>query len=235
MMSDIINSKVVRIISNIIEWIMGIFLIILVFLTLFQSISKQGDFFGYRIYIVGSDSMEPLYYTGDTLLVKEMVVGAIDEGDTITYVGNGDELEGLIITHQLKKKELDENGKYLLHVKGIANDVEDPIVYEDQVLGKVVYKFLILSLLGKIITSNFLTIMCITVPLVLLIVIEIIRLICKKDIKYEMSENKDENDDKNNNIDKEMVKSTQKKDNGIKQSKQAVKIAKIEDIIEKKE
>lgn len=192
MIRKILDSKIVRIISTVIEWVIGITLVILVCLTLFQSISKQGDFFGYRVYIVGSESMVPMYYVGDTLLVKETPIENIDIGDTVTYVGEYEGIEGLIITHQLKKKELDRNGEFLLHVKGIANDVEDPVVHESQLLGKVVYKFVILSFLGKIITNTYLTILCITVPIVLLILIEIIKLIFKKDMNVFEKTKKDD-------------------------------------------
>ncbi len=181
MIRKVLNSKIIHFVSALVEWIIGIVLVILVGLTLFQNVSKQGDFFGYRVYIVGSESMVPLYYVGDTLLVKEMPIEKIEIGDTVTYVGKQEEIEGMIITHQLKNKEMGSNGEYLLHIKGIANDVEDPIVHEDQILGKVVYKFVVLSFLGKIVTNTFLTITCITVPIVLLILIEIFKLIFKKD------------------------------------------------------
>lgn len=235
MVRKILDSKIVRIISTLIEWVIGATLVVLVCLTLFQSISKQGDFFGYRVYIVGSESMVPLYYVGDTLLVKEMPVESIDIGDTVTYVGRYEGIEDLIITHQLKRKEIDENGNYLLHIKGIANDVEDPIVYEDQLLGKVVHKFFILSLLGKIITNTYLTIICITVPIVLLIVIEIIKLLFKKDYSVFVSvpQNTEELDKKEECKDakkKKVVRETESLNNGddtIKASK--AKVIKIGD------
>ena len=189
MIRKILNSKIVRFVSSLVEWVIGVTLVFLVCLTLFQSVSKQGDFFGYRVYIVGSESMVPLYYVGDTLLVKEMPIENIEVGDTVTYIGRYEGIEDLIITHQLKRKETDSKGNYLLHIKGIANDVEDPIVYEDQILGKVVYKFFILSLLGKIITNTTLTIICITVPIVILILIEIIKLLFKKNADVYVKEN----------------------------------------------
>lgn len=242
MIRKILDSKVVRIVSTLMQWLIGIILVILVCLTLFQSISKQGDFLGYRVYIVGSESMVPLYYVGDTLLVKEMPIENIEVGDSITYMGKYESLDGLIITHQLKNKELDSNGDYVLHVKGIANDVEDPTIKENQVLGKVVYKFLLLSFLGKIITNTYLTIFCITVPIILLILIEILKVLFKSESEiFELEEGKDKKDKVNDNEnvikvgDKviELPKKMSEKKERVKK-KTAVKIKDIKDIVDEK-
>lgn len=168
-------------ISIIVEWIISLLLILLIILTAFQRFSNQGNFFGYRIYTVASGSMIPTYDIGDTLLIKDTDISDLKVGDAVTYIGEADGLDGLIITHQIQKIELGEDGKLYFHTKGIANNIEDPIVDESQVLGKVVYKFIFLSIFGKITTNMTALLLFITVPVAILIAIEIIKIVYKQD------------------------------------------------------
>lgn len=167
-------------VSAFVEWLIIILLVVLIILTGFQRFSNQHNFFGYRMYIVASGSMIPTYNIGDTLLIKEMDASLINEGDAVTYMGEDPGLDGLIITHQVQKVEIID-GKYYFHTKGVANNIEDPIVSEDQVLGKVVYRFFLLSFIGRITTSKILLFSFVTIPIALLIAIEIIKLVYKKD------------------------------------------------------
>lgn len=196
-MKKLLNNKVVNIVFSIIEWIICFILIVLIVLTGVQRFSNQGNFGGYRIYTVASGSMIPTYNIGDTLLIKEMSAKEIDIGDAVTYLGTFAGVDGMIITHQVVDKEVSEDGEILFHTKGIANNVEDPIVSEKQVLGKVVHKFFFLSILGRVTTNiNFLFIF-ITIPISILIAIEIIKIVYKKD-EDELIESSD--DDKKSDI-----------------------------------
>ncbi len=175
------NNKIINCIFATIEWIICIVLIILIILTGFQRFSNQGNFFGYRIYTVASGSMIPTYNIGDTLLIKEMDAKKIKIGDAVTYMGESSGVDGMIVTHQVIDVDKDENGKVLFHTKGIANNIEDPIVSEDQVLGKVVHRFFFLSILGRITTNMVSTLVFITIPIAILIAIELIKMFYKKE------------------------------------------------------
>lgn len=179
-----IGSKIVAFV----EWIIILLLLFLVILSGFQRFSNQHNLFGYRVYIVASGSMIPTYNIGDTLLIKEMDASNIKKGDAVTYIGDDVGIDGMIITHQVQEVEMGEDGKYYFHTKGIANNIEDPIVSEEQVLGKVVYRFFLLSFIGRITTSKLLLFCFIAIPIAILIAIEIIKLIYKKD-------DEDEDDD----------------------------------------
>lgn len=193
MLKKIFDNKVVDIVSSLIEWLICFFLIILIALTSFQRFSNQQSFFGYRIYTVASGSMIPTFDIGDTLLVKDMDASELKVGDAVTYRGEAFGVNGKIITHQIQAIEQDEEGKFLFHTKGLANNIEDPIVEEDQVLGKVVYRFVTLSFLCRI-TSNMSTLFIFTIPIAILIAIEIIKLVYKKDdtSENEVIENKED-------------------------------------------
>lgn len=222
-----IGSKIVAFV----EWIIILLLLFLVILSGFQRFSNQHNLFGYRVYIVASGSMIPTYNIGDTLLIKEMDASNIKKGDAVTYIGDDVGIDGMIITHQVQEVEMDEDGKYYFHTKGIANNIEDPIVSEEQVLGKVVYRFFLLSFIGRITTSKLLLFCFIAIPIAILIAIEIIKLIYKKDDEDEdadlkiIEENQiEENDESVKKIvrDKDKIDTDLEKDDIIKENSEDI-------------
>ena len=210
-MEKLLENKIFKICSSIIEWIVIIVLIFLIILVGVQKFSNRGNFFGYRIYTIISGSMIPTYNVGDTVLIKEMTADNIEIGDAVTYLGEGGDLNGKIITHQVVDIEFDDHGKYLFHTKGIANNIEDPIVSQDQVLGKVIHKFFFLTMLGKLTTSMPLLFIFVVIPLAIIIAIEIIKLVYKsdeeidKEVKEELEEIKEEKYEKEEKEEKEEV------------------------------
>lgn len=210
-----IFSKIVAIV----EWLIVLVLVILIVLTGFQRFSNQHNFFGYRIYTVASGSMIPTYNIGDTLLIKEMDASGIKEGDAVTYIGDGAGIDGMIITHQVQRVEIGEDGKYYFHTKGVANHIEDPIVSEDQVLGKVVHRFFFLSILGRITTSKLLLFCFITIPFAILIAIEIIKLVYQKEEDEEEETSSLEEENLENQDDK--IDTEEQKDDIIEENKEA--------------
>ena len=191
-MKKILDSRVFEIVSSIVETVIAISLIILIVLVGFQRFSNRGNLFGYRIYTIASGSMIPTYNVGDTLLIKEMTSDNIKVGDAVTYMGEAGGVDGMIITHQVQQVDIDENGKYSFHTKGIANNIEDPIVYEEQVLGKVVHKFFLLSIIGRVTTSMPLLFTFVAIPVAILIAIEIIKIVYNKDDDDDEDEDEDE-------------------------------------------
>ena len=203
MFRKIAENKLLNAIINIVEGIIIFILVVLIGLTLIQRFSNSGSFFGYRIYTVASDSMLPLYGTGDTLLVKKVDVKEIKQGDAISYLGEADINKNMIITHRVENIEATEDG-LKFHTKGIANHIEDPIVDADQILGKVIYRFKILSVFGKITTNMTTLLIFLIVPISILVAIEVIRMIAEAKKKAEAkklemlkrhSDNDDDDDD----------------------------------------
>lgn len=217
-----IGSKIVAFV----EWIIILLLLFLVILSGFQRFSNQHNLFGYRVYIVASGSMIPTYNIGDTLLIKEMDASNIKKGDAVTYIGDDVGIDGMIITHQVQEVEMGEDGEYYFHTKGIANNIEDPIVSEEQVLGKVVYRFFLLSFIGRITTSKLLLFCFIAIPIAILIAIEIIKLIYKKDDEDEDADLKiiEENDESVKKIvrDKDKIDTDLEKDDIIKENSEDI-------------
>lgn len=192
--------KTIGFIVTTIETVITIVLIALVVLLAIQRFSNSGSFFGYRIYTVASDSMIPIYTIGDTLLIKDTDPRDIEVGDALTYQGTSGSMKGKIITHQVVSIE-EIDGEYQFHTKGTANQIEDPIVYENQVFGKVIHRFGVLSILGKITTNMSTLLLFITIPIAILIAIEIIKVYKGKDDEDEDEEENDEIVESSNKLD----------------------------------
>lgn len=183
MIKNIANNRLFKSISTIVEIIITVVLIVLILLTGIQKFSNRGSFFGFRIFTVATGSMIPMYNIGDTLLIKDVPMDDIKIGDAVTYKAEVGKMGMVNITHEVIDVEIDEKGKYSYHTKGIANNVEDPIVGEDQVVGKVVYRFFLLSILGYITTSKVLLLLVITIPMAILVSIEIIKMLYDEERK----------------------------------------------------
>ncbi len=127
---------------------------------------------GIRLFNIVSESMVPKYEICDVLLAKQVDPSEIEVGDDLVYIGEEDSYAGKIITHQVISIDY-EDGEYKFHTKGIANTLEDPIVSEDQVYGKVIYKIQTLSILSKIINNIYLFYFLIFVPIVIILFVDI--------------------------------------------------------------
>ena len=93
----------------------------------------------------------------------------IEVGDDVVYKGLKGDFNGKVITHQVVSIEKDSNGKYMFHAKGLSNLVEDPVVYEDQLYGVVVYRMPILSFIYKIVGTTYGLFFFVVIPLLYII------------------------------------------------------------------
>lgn len=90
-----------------------------VFMTIFTIVSvntfdrSDRNLFGYRIYIVRSDSMSATDFdAGDLIFVKEVDPKTLKEGDIISYMSqNPDESFGETVTHKIRRLTTDATGQ----------------------------------------------------------------------------------------------------------------------------
>ena len=133
-----------------------IFLVLLAITILVPRITNnEYSFFGYRIFTVVTGSMEPEYVVGNVLIAKETDPEEIVVGTNIVYQGRVGDYKNRIITHQVVRREQDEKGNYLFYTKGIANTVEDPVVYEDQLYGKIINNNIFLAFWCRLLTNKY--------------------------------------------------------------------------------
>ena len=173
--------KIIKTILNIIIYVLCLLFLLVVCLQRFSD--NKIAFFNYRMFTVASGSMEPQYNIGDVLIAKKKKAEDIKVGDSVSYLGSSGNFENKVITHKVISIEIDENGKYLFHTKGIANLVEDPVVYYDQLYGVIIYKASILSFMYKIISTKYGLFLFIIIPLFYIIGSEILSIMLEKEEK----------------------------------------------------
>lgn len=166
--------KTLRIIKTTTVWII---VVLAVFMMIFTVISvttfnrNDRDLFGYKAYIVSSDSMALTDFdAGDLIFVKEVPPATLKEGDIITYVSQNSENFGEVITHKIRKLTTDAIGNAGFVTYGTTTGEDDlTIVTHPYVLGKYTS-----HLRGVGTFFNFLKtpqgyIICIFIPFMLLI------------------------------------------------------------------
>lgn len=106
--------------------------------------------FGYQIYNVLTQSMEPAMPVGSAIYVKRCDPQALEQGDIITF--RLSEATGLVETHRVV--ENDTQAKQLI-TKGDANALPDvnPVSYE-RVVGKVVICIPVLGIVSEMLHSG---------------------------------------------------------------------------------
>lgn len=176
MLKKITENPVLKLINNIVYVILFLIVASVLFVVILQRASNNAIALGgIRIFNIVSESMVPKYNIGDVLVVKSIEPQNIKVGDDIAYIGEESTFNQKIVTHQVIKIDY-ENGEYIFHTKGIANILEDPLVHQNQVFGKVVYKIWILSLISKILSNVYVVFFGIFVPIVILIFWTILKL-----------------------------------------------------------
>lgn len=176
MLKKITENPVLKLINNIVYVILFLIVASVLFVVILQRASNNDIALGgIRIFNIVSESMVPKYNIGDVLVVKSIEPQNIKVGDDIAYIGQESTFNQKIVTHQVIEIDY-ENGEYIFHTKGIANILEDPLVHQNQVFGKVVYKIWILSLISKILSNVYVVFFGIFVPIVILIFWTILKL-----------------------------------------------------------
>ena len=130
------NGKVLKIIGNVIFYVILIFLLsISVIMIKSYKEGRQPSIMGNKFFTVLTGSMEPTIMTGDLIISKETPPEEIREGDIITF---GSLNSNNITTHRVKEV-INIDGKIEYVTQGDANNVQDPNnVTEEVLIGKVV-------------------------------------------------------------------------------------------------
>ena len=96
------------------------------------------DLFGYKMYIVNTDSMSKTDFdAGDLILVKEVDPSTLKEGDIITSLSQDTESFGDTVTHKIRALTTDAEGRPGFITYGTTTGVDDAtIVTYPYVLGQ---------------------------------------------------------------------------------------------------
>lgn len=169
--------KALNVIKNILVWLMVILAVcMMIFTVVSVNTFDRSDrsLFGYKAFIVLSDSMSKTDFSaGDLVLIKEVEPSTLKEGDIISYTSRNTANYGETVTHKIRSLTTDANGEPGFITYGTTTDTDDEtVVTYPYILGK--YKSHIPKV-GKFFQFLKTTpgyIVCILIPFLLLILIQ---------------------------------------------------------------
>lgn len=136
--------KILKKITQILLWLLLIILVTYSGFILIQKVILKKEvpsIFGYKNFIVLTNSMVPTLNAGDIVFTKE--TDNIKENDIIAY-----QVDGVVVTHRVNHI-VEENGKNYYITKGDANSSEDiELISIQDIEGKYIFK---IPYLGKVI------------------------------------------------------------------------------------
>ena len=174
--------KVLKALRVVVTWLLviaaaGMMIFTVVSVSTFDRADR--NLFGYKAFIVLSDSMSKTDFSaGDLVLVKEVDASTLKEGDIIAYTSQNTSNYGETVTHKIRKLTTDANGEPGFVTYGTTTDTDDEtIVTYSYVLGKYATHIPKVGTFFHFLKTTPGYIVCILVPFLLLILIEGVRCI----------------------------------------------------------
>jgi signal peptidase len=132
------------------------------------------DLFGFKMYIVNSDSMSKTdFNAGDLILVKEVDPATLKEGDIITFMSQDTDHFGEIITHKIRKLTTDAEGNPGFITYGTTTDTDDEtIVTYPYILGQYQSRIPAIGTFFNFLKTTPGYFVCIFIPFMLIIIYE---------------------------------------------------------------
>ena len=174
--------KALIIIRSIFVWLMvalAVFMMIFTIVSVSTFDRADRNLFGYKAFIVLSDSMSKTDFSaGDLVLVKAVDPSTLKEGDIIAYTSQNTSNYGETVTHKIRKITTDANGEPGFVTYGTTTDTDDEtIVTYPYVLGKYQGHIPKVGTFFQFLKSTPGYIVCVLIPFLLLILLEGVRCI----------------------------------------------------------
>ena len=174
--------KALKIIRSIFVWLMvalAVFMMIFTIVSVSTFDRADRNLFGYKAFIVLSDSMSKTdFNAGDLVLVKEVDPSTLKEGDIIAYTSQNTSNYGETVTHKIRKITTDANGEPGFVTYGTTTDTDDEtVVTYPYVLGKYSSRIPKVGAFFQFLKSTPGYIVCVLIPFLLLILLEGVRCI----------------------------------------------------------
>ena len=127
--------------------------------------------FGYKMFIVLSDSMKATdFAAGDIVVVKSVDPTTLKEGDIIAYSSQNPDNFGETVTHKIRSKTVDANGDAGFITYGTTTNTDDEtIVTYPYINGKYVFHLPKVGTFFNFLKTTPGYIICILIPFLLLI------------------------------------------------------------------
>lgn len=174
--------KALKVIRSIFTWLMVVLAVGMMIFTIVSVLTfdrADRNLFGYKAFIVLSDSMSKTDFdAGDLVLVKEVDCATLREGDIIAYTSQNDANYGETVTHKIRRLTTDANGNPGFVTYGTTTDTDDEtVVTYPYVLGKYQSRIPKVGKFFQFLKTTPGYIVCILIPFLLLILLEGIRCI----------------------------------------------------------
>lgn len=166
--------KIFNIVKSAFIWMI---VVLAVFMMVFTVISvttfnrNDRNLFGYKAYIVNSDSMAATdFNAGDLIFVKETDPSTLEAGDIITFISQDSASFGEVVTHKIREKTVDANGNMGFVTYGTTTGVNDEtIVTAMYILGKYEAKVPYMGTFFSFLKTPTGYFVCIFIPFMLLL------------------------------------------------------------------
>ena len=175
--------RVLNIVKSIIIWVVVLFA---VFMMIFTIVSvntfnrNDRSLFGYKAYIVNTDSMSKTDFNAGDLILSKRVddPSTLKEGDIITYISQNPDSYGEVITHKIRMFVNDADGNPGFITYGTTTDTNDEtVVTYPYILGKYEKAIPNIGTFFQFLRTPQGYIVCIFIPFMLLILYQAINTI----------------------------------------------------------
>ena len=172
--------KALHILRTTLVWLV---VLLAVFMMIFTVISvttfnrNDRDLFGYKMYIVNSDSMAATdFKAGALILVKEVNPNTLKEGDIITFMSQDPDSFGETVTHKIRRLTTDAEGNPAFVTYGTTTGVDDEtVVTFPYVLGQYQKQIPGLGTFFNFLKTTPGYFVCIFTPFMLIIIYEAVK------------------------------------------------------------
>lgn len=169
--------KTMNIIKNIFTWLVMVLAVCVMIFTVVSVRTfdqNDRDLFGYKMFIVRSDSMSKTDFdAGDLVLVKEIDPSTLQVGDIISYQSTNTDNYGETVTHKIRELTKDAEGNPGFITYGTTTDANDEnIVTYSFVLGKYQTKLPGVGRFFQFLKTTPGYIICIFLPFLILILMQ---------------------------------------------------------------
>ncbi len=172
--------KAINIIKTTLVWLVVLLAVsMMVFTVISVTTFNRNDrsLFGYKMYIVNTDSMAATDFdAGSLILVKEVDPSTLKEGDIITFMSQDTNSFGETITHKIRKITVDAEGNPGFVTYGTTTGIDDEIVVTyPYVLGKYEHHIPALGTFFNFLKTTTGYFVCIFTPFMLIILYEALK------------------------------------------------------------
>lgn len=116
--------RIGKLVTQIITTVIFIFAVMMTGFTLFTINKEDTAFFGYKPYVVLSDSMKGVFEVGDLIIIHKVDNASLKEGDIIAFTSIDPNNYGEIVTHKIRSiTEYEGETAYITY--GVNTGVDD--------------------------------------------------------------------------------------------------------------